>query len=122
MGSGSTGTSLILTNLGTSKAGGYSVVVSCDFGSVTSAVANVIVTNPVVTLSASTGEGMGMTSTGFSFKFSVPTGQTYIVLASSDLLNWAPVYTNVAASASVAVTDASAASFTKRYYRVILPP
>jgi hypothetical protein len=64
---------------------------------------------------------MGMTSTGFTFKFSVPTGQTYIVLASSDLLNWAPVYTNIAASATVAVTDASASDFKKRYYRVILP-
>jgi hypothetical protein len=121
LGSVGTGATLNLSNLGTSSAGGYSVVVSCTFGSVTSAVANVTVTNPVVTLSASPGEGMGMTSTGFSFQFSVPIGQTYVVLASSDLLNWAPVYTNVAASATIAVTDASAANFKKRYYRVILP-
>ena len=122
LGSGSTGATLNLSNLGASSAGGYSVVVSCDYGSVTSAVASVTVTNPIVTLSAASGDGMGMTSAGFSFQFSVPTGQTYIVLASTDLLNWAPVYTNVAASATVAVTDASASSFTKRYYRVVLPP
>ena len=122
LGSGSTGATLALSKVGANSAGGYSVVVSCSFGSVTSAVANVTVTNPVVTLSAAASEGMGMTSTGFTFKFSVPTGQTYIVLASSDLLNWAPVYTNVAASATVAITDASAADYTKRYYRVILPP
>lgn len=122
LGSGGAGATLALTKVGANSAGGYSVVVSCSFGSVTSAVANVSLTNPVVTLSAAQAEGMGMTSAGFSFKFAVPMGQTYVVLASSDLLNWAPVYTNVATSATVSVTDAAAANYTKRYYRVILPP
>ena len=122
LGSGSTGATLALTQVGAKSAGDYSVIVSCSFGSVTSAVASVTVTNPVVTLSAAPTAGMGMTSAGFTFQFSVPMNQTYIVLASSDLLNWTPVYTNVAASAAVAVTDASAAYYTKRYYRVILPP
>jgi hypothetical protein len=121
LGGSSTGTNLVLKNVSSANDGTYSVVVSCTYGSVTSAVATVIVTNPVIELSAAPTAGMGMTSSGFTFQFSVPVGQTYVVQTSSDLLNWVSAYTNIAASASVAITDAEATGIPKRYYRVMVP-
>ena len=102
--------------------GGYQVEVSNNFGSITSAFATLTVTNPVINLSTSGGLGMSAGSGGFAFQFSVPIGDTYVVQASTDLQNWTAIYTNVAASATVAITDASALDFQKRYYRVMLPP
>lgn len=121
LGGNSSGSNLVLNKVSSTNAGAYSVVVSCTFGSITSAVANITVTNPVIALSASTGAGMGTTSSGFTFHFSVPVGQNFVVQASSDLLNWVSISTNVATSASVAVLDAGAASVPKRYYRVMVP-
>ena len=101
--------------------GSYKVVVSNNFGSIASAVATLTVTNPVITLSTAGGLGMSKGPGGFTFQFSVPINATYVVQASTDLLNWTPIYTNVAASATIAITDASALDFQKRYYRVMLP-
>jgi hypothetical protein len=101
--------------------GSFKVVVSNAFGSIASTVATLTVTNPVITLSTSGGLGMSKGSGGFTFQLSVPIGVTYVVQASTDLLHWTPIYTNIAASASVAITDASALDFQKRFYRVMLP-
>jgi len=93
-------------------------VVSNSYGGVTSSVVSLAVNISNFSLAASGAAGLGKTSNGFTFQFPVPTGATYIVSASTDLLNWAPVYTNVAASSNVAVTDASATNLTRRFYRV----
>ena len=61
-----------------------------------------------------------MTSTGFSFQFSVPAGATYVILASDNMLDWTPIYTNVASTASVVFTDAAAANYDKRFYRAMV--
>jgi hypothetical protein len=116
---GATNVSLTLTNAPMSQAGSYTVVVTNLAGSVTSTQAILTVTNPVITLSQP--GGTTMTSTGYTFQISVPVGVTYVVLASTNLLNWVPIATNVAASASVAITDASATNYSNRYYEVMLP-
>jgi hypothetical protein len=98
--------------------GNYAVVVSNPFGSVMSAVAAVTVVQP--SLGMSPGGGNGLTAGGFNLQLSVPSGHTYVIFASTDLQNWTPILTNVAASASVAISDSSATNFTQRYYRAIV--
>jgi hypothetical protein len=117
--SGATNSVLTLTNVQTTNAGSYMVVVTNAQGSVTSAVATLTVTPPVLILSLS-GVG-GMTSNGFTFQLSVPVGCTYIILASTNLQDWTPIYTNVAASGSVVLTDTAATNYNNRFYKALVP-
>jgi len=116
--SGATGSALALTNVQTNAAGSYTVVVTNVAGSVTSAAATLTVTNPDITLSPS--GGGGVTSSGFAFQCSIPVGCTYVILASSNLLNWTPISTNIALTGSAAFTDASATNCSKRFYRAMV--
>jgi len=45
-------------------------------------------------------------------------GYTNIVEASTDLVNWAPISTNVASTDDLVITDSTATNFTQRFYRV----
>lgn len=116
---GATNASLTFNNVVTTNAGNYNVMVLNSFGSATSVVAALTVTNPAITL-APIG-GASLTSTGYTFQISVPVGCTYVVLASTDLQNWIPIATNVAVSASETITDASATNYCKRFYRAMVP-
>jgi hypothetical protein len=117
----STNASLVFNPLLLTNAGNYNVVVMNSYGSATSVVATVTVTNPVITLSATGGAGMGMTSSGFTFQLSVPIGCTYIILASTNLQDWTPIYTNVAATGDVVLMDASATNYNNRFYKASVP-
>ncbi len=115
---GSTAPVLTLTNVQTSQSGDYTVVVVNTLASASSAVASLAVTPTKVTLSLS--DGGGMVPNGFTFQSSVPAGRTYVIFASTDLLAWTPIATNVAATASVAFTDVGAANQLHRFYRIVL--
>ena len=116
---GATNASLTLTNVQTTQAGKYKVVVTNTAGWVTSAVATLTVTNPVVTLSPF--GGGGRISNGFALQFSVPVGLTCVIQASTDLQTWTPVATNVVATGSVLFTDTVATNYHSRFYRVVVP-
>ena len=116
--SGTTNASLTLTNVQTTQAGSYTVVVTNNAGSITSAVATLTVTNPVVTLSVAS--GAGMTPSGFTLQFSVPVGVTYVILSSTDFQAWTPIATNVATTESVVFTDNSATNYPNRFYRTMV--
>lgn len=116
--SGATNSMLTLTPACPTNAGGYTVLVSNPWGSATSLVATLTVTNPIVNLSVPTGGGM--TTNGFAFQFPVPIGATYVILASTDLQVWTPVATNVALTGINLFTDASATNYTGRYYQVVI--
>jgi hypothetical protein len=103
---------LTLSNVQTGVAGNYTVVVTNFAGSVTSQVATLTVTNPVATLSLSSGGGM--TPTGFTFQYSVPIGRTYVILASTDFQAWTPIATNAATTGSVVFTDTAVANYGSR--------
>jgi hypothetical protein len=110
--------STMTTNTVTSYTGSYTVVVSNNAGSVTSQVATLTVTMPVVTLSPAVS---GATTThGFSFQCSVPLGLTYIIMASTDFRTWTPIATNIATSASAVFTDTAAAGYHNRFYRAMV--
>jgi hypothetical protein len=113
--SAATTAALTLTNVQATDAGSYTVVVTNAGGSITSSRASLTVTNPAITLSLSAGEGM--TSSGFTFQFSVPVGFTYVILASTNNQDWTAIATNIALTASVVFTDTSAAGYSSRFYR-----
>lgn len=117
---GATNATLSISNVLPAANGNYSLVVTNTAGVVTSAVANLAVTLPSVVLMPTTGTA-GLTTNGFGFQFAVPTGVTYVVLASTDLQTWTPIATNTAANASAAFNDAAAGNFDHRYYRVTFP-
>jgi hypothetical protein len=116
--SGATSSELTLSNVQTSIAGNYAVVVANIAGSITSAAATLTVTNPAVTLSLP--NGAGMAADGFTFQLSVPVESTYVILASTDLQTWTPIATNVATTGSVVFTDTAAASYPNRFYRAMV--
>jgi hypothetical protein len=114
---GATNAWLTVTNVRMAQAGSYTMVVTNFAGSAASAAA-LIVTNPIITLT--TGDG-AMTPGGFNIQVSVPVGVTYVILASTDLQNWTPIATNVAATGSVAFTDTSATNYSGRFYQAMVP-
>jgi hypothetical protein len=115
---GATSAALTLTNLQSFHAGNYSVVVTNTYGSVTSAVATLTVTNFTIVL-ARTGSPV-MTPGGFTFPLSLPAGRSFIIEASTNLRDWAPIATNLALTGSVIFTDPAAANYPQRFYRAMV--
>jgi len=79
----------------------------------TSSVVNITVVAPVTVSISSPNVANGE----FSFSYSANPGLRYVVQRSSDLVNWVPVVTNVAAGNPVPFTD-TFISNGSRYYRV----
>jgi hypothetical protein len=110
---------LILSSVDWSDSGTYTVVVSNAYGSVTSAPATLtVVGNLAVTLTTVATPIVG--SRGFTFQFSVAPGFAYVVMASTDLVNWTPIGTNVAQANTVLFTDPAASNYPSRFYRIAL--
>ena len=79
----------------------------------TSAVVNITVVAPIaVTLTPPTTNG-GL----LAFNYTANPGLSYVVQRSSDLVNWVPIVTNVAAASPVSFSDGLTAS-PSRFYRV----
>jgi plastocyanin len=101
-----------VNNLG---AGNYSFTAKAfdNLGVTTnSAAVNIFVqTNSTITSAASL--------TGGSFKFTLNgiAGQTYAIEASSNLLNWSALFTNIAPANVFNVTDATSTNALRRFYR-----
>ena len=114
---GATNAVLMLTSLHAANAGSYTVVVTNIAGLATSAAANLTVTNPVIVLSNATGSSLA--ASGFTFQVSVPAGATYVILTSTDCVNWTPIATNVAVTGNEIFTDASATNSRSQFYRAL---
>jgi hypothetical protein len=117
--SDATSSTLTLNNVQTTDAGNYTVVVTNVAGSLTSAVATLTVTNPAPPAPPSMGAA-GMTTNGFTFQLSVSVGQTYVILATTNLQDWAPISTNVALTGDAVITDPATTNYTRRFYRVMV--
>jgi hypothetical protein len=61
-----------------------------------------------------------MTTNGFTFQLSVSVGQTYVILATTNLQDWTPISTNVALTGNVVVTDPAATNCSRRFYRAMV--
>lgn len=115
--SGATNTTLSLTGIVLTNSGSYACVVSSPLGSITSTSALLSVYNPF-----SIGSGRFMPGGVFQLAASVDSGRTYRLESSTDLVNWAPVTTNLSSSGTAVFSDISAAGRVLRFYRIQLVP
>jgi hypothetical protein len=115
-----TGTSLSLTNVQWADAGGYDLVVSNYYGMVTSVVAALTVNGPAILVNNG---NFGLGPNGFRFDVGCMPGQTVVIQASTNLVGWLPVQTDVVTSAGiVGFTDGDAGTVPQRFYRAVLLP
>jgi hypothetical protein len=104
---------LLLTNVQFSDAGSYSVVVTNIYGSVTSAPASLIIySNATPTLTVDSASTNGQ----FQFDILGVTGLNYSVQASTNLMNWVPLQTNVSPFTFI---DTNSTAFPQRFYRSV---
>ena len=117
-----TNNTLTLPPVLASNAGSYSVVVTNAYGSVTSAVAalvvNVPLTAPQIMADSS---GFGFSSGQFGFNLSGAFGQTIIVDGSTNLVDWTPLFTNTVGGSPFSFRDPASSGARWRFYRARLP-
>jgi uncharacterized repeat protein (TIGR03803 family) len=107
--SGTTTTDLTTANVHLIEAGGYTVVVTNSYGSVTSSVA------------ALTVQGCGrFSANGFGFDLGGVAGQAVVIEASTNLTSWRPLLTNSTGGCNF--NDWDSTSMARRFYRVRLTP
>lgn len=113
----SVSSTLTVNNVSSNNVGSYYAVIQDLLGgTVKSSTAALGIIPPVTALTA----GSGMMSKGFKLKFSGPTGSNLVVQASSDLVHWTPISTNVLTGGSVTYTDTVAQTQPRRFYRAML--
>jgi len=114
------GPTLVLTNVATSNAGSYDVVVTGPFGSVTSSVVTLTVLLPPQNLSASLSSGQNV-----QLQFTGTPGSAYVLQVTTNLappINWQPVFTNLAdTNGNWTFTDTNTLASPARFYRALLP-
>jgi hypothetical protein len=119
---GQTNAALTLPAVTFSDAGTYLVLVTSSGGSVTSIVAQLTVTNKV--LVPPTMQVGRVVENAYQFSFFAPAGQTYRVLATSDLtapLNTWTVLTNGTFTGDPMVFVDTSAALPQRFYRIASP-
>jgi hypothetical protein len=118
---GGQGNPLNLTNAGAANAGSYQVIVTNTSGSVTSLVAVLSITS--LPLSFVTGANALQYSAGkFMLQLTNLPGQGQVVIAAStNLLQWVPVFTNPPGLGTFTYTDSAAGTFPLRFYRAVTP-
>ena len=113
---------LTLNNLGATDAGNYAVVISSPYGSVTSAVVSLTVTIPTTPPQIiAGGPGLGFSTNQFGFNLNGTHGQAIVVDGSTNLLDWIPLFTNIANGSPFYFYDPVWTNFPWRFYRARLP-
>jgi uncharacterized delta-60 repeat protein len=109
--SAATASAYTISNAQPSQAGSYSVLVTNVLGGTLSS-------NAVLTVDTTVRLSLAVATTnGFQFRLTGPVG-IYVIQASTNLLNWAPIATNATTSAGVlCFTDPNASKYARRYYR-----
>ncbi len=114
--SGTNSSSLSLTNVQLSDAGNYFVIVTNLYNSITSAPASLVVyTDATPTLNID----LGSTNGQFQLDVDGVTGLNYTVLASTNLVDWISLGTNVS---PFIFADTNTALFPQRFYRSLFVP
>ena len=108
-----TNLSLSLTNVQAASAGAYDVVVSNAAGLAASAPASLSVSLPDVRFLSATMLANGQVQLLFS---AVP-GQDYVIQASTNLTDWAPISMLTASNGPLPFVDVEATNFARRFYR-----
>lgn len=115
--SGAVSNSLEIDNFQATNEGDYYVVISNEFESVTSAPAQLYVSEPLRLANP-------YVDSNGSFWVSVvgPAGTNFVVDGSTDLLNWTSLATNTAPYGVVPFTDTNESGAPQRFYRAWLSP
>ena len=66
------------------------------------------------------GPGFGFNRSKFGFNFTGPAGQLVVVEASTDLVNWLPIWTNTF-SGALSFSDPQSGASSHRFYRTRTP-
>ena len=119
---GATNVSLTLTNLQSTNAGNYTVIVTNAFGSSTSSVAALTVMVPLILNFTNGHIGQGYVSNRFYFTLTGPAGSNAVISASTNLQTWTPLLTNTLGSGTMLFTDMLATNYFRRFYRAALGP
>lgn len=113
----SVSSTLTINNVSTNDVGSYyAVVTDLLGGSVKTSSATLSITPPVAAVTS----GSAMMSKGFKLQFSGPIGSNLVIEATSDMVHWSPISTNVLTSGSVTYTDVVAKTLSGRFYRAKL--
>jgi hypothetical protein len=95
---------------------------SGNFASSTNSLAQTIVVAPPVISNVSIAAPSMSLNGSMQATFTGTPGATFVLLASSDLINWAPVCTNIADTNGVAtLVESNAIAYPSRYYRGMIP-
>lgn len=105
-----TGSILVLTNISNSQAGVYDVVVSDSTGSTNSPNVNLAVYSSAVPAMTSAHAAKGQ----YALNVSGVANYQYVIQASTNLVNWVSIATNVSPFTFV---DSNASQFSRRFYR-----
>ncbi len=100
-------------------AGTYYAVVTNAAGSATSSVADISLTAPTIKVTTKKGR-KALDTNGFTFELSMPVSYTYVVMASSDFVNWLPISTNISATTNIVFVDSAATNTQCRVYKVVI--
>ena len=115
-----TTSTLPLRNVHGGDAGQYQLVVTNDFGSITSAVARVTVREPLAVELRIAG---GVTGQGvFLFEAIGPVQTNFIIWCSVDMAQWRPLSTNWVVDGLLHFSDPDFATESRRFYRVSIAP
>lgn len=117
---GATQSNLGLACLGSGDAGLYDVIISNSFGAVTSQVATVSVAGSTA-LNIILNDGkFGFSTNGFGFSLAGCQGSVVVIEASTNLMNWVPIMTNVMGAAPIYFSDPTSSNLIRRFYRARL--
>lgn len=111
---------LSLTNITSTEAGSYRVIITNVFSSITSAVARLAVQEPLQ-IRPQIGSAV-MTNGVFYFEVSGPIYTNYIIWSSSDLGGWTPLATNWVVDGFLAFRDTNTQPSGHRFYRASVSP
>src|SRR5207248_286229 len=76
----------------------------------------------VVPTILNSGPGIGFNGGQFGFNLTGPAGQSVVVEASTDLMNWLPLWTNTfTVPAALSFSDPQSRLYSNRFYRAHLP-
>ena len=119
---GTTISTLTIPNAMATNAGPYYVKVENGGGEVKSGNALVVVLDlsSVLTSVNLLTSQCGMTNGGFRLQLLKPATSNCVVEASTDFVNWAPIYTNTTGSTNISYLDSAATNQLQRYYRARL--
>lgn len=111
-----TNATLTLTSVQAAKAGAYQVIVTSNYGSVTSTVAVLTVTLATPQI-VTGGVGFGFRTNHFGFNIAGGAGQTVCVDFSTNLTSWTSLFTNALNTTPIYFFDPASTNSQRRFYR-----